>query len=162
MSWLLMINIAFPVSASHGTSSWKTTPVPGCPMASPTFLIQPTPSTTCTYLGWLYTSLAGTSVSMPQVTGNGDHLQRKCTLWTCVPECCCEPLQCAIQPSFELIEWLFGSVWTGWVVCDISYAVVLYYITYLCEFEQDVAAQYNCSNHGDKPGRVYTLAHVQH
>ena len=100
----IYIYIAFPVSAFHGASSWKTTPVPGCPRASPTFLIQPTPSTTCTYLGWVRTSLAGSSVSMPQVTGSGDHLQRKCSLWTCVLECSCQPLQCAIQPSFELIE----------------------------------------------------------
>lgn len=91
------------VSESRGTSSWKSTAVPWFPRASPTFLILPTPSTTCTYLGWVHTSLAGTSVSMPQVMGSGNHLHRKCTLWTCVPECSCEPLQCAIQPSSELI-----------------------------------------------------------
>lgn len=78
------------ISASHGTSSWKSTPVPECPRVSPTFLILPTPSTICTYLGWVLTNLTSHSGSMPQAMGSGGHLQRKCILWICVPECSCD------------------------------------------------------------------------
>ena len=163
------------VSESLGTSRWMSTPVPGCP--SPISLTQPTPSTTCTTLGWVHTTPARTSVSMPQVTGGGDHLLKKCALWICVLEAMGQAtLPCAItlwnhHYWANRIDYIYSqcfcSAWTGWVVCGISYicSIVCYNVIqryiciHFCEiFDAAILVLRNHSNHWDKPCKGYTCA----